>query len=123
MMKSLSAVLVTAFVLAPHLSAQTIAVGTWTGTMTPPQQSAAPVTFEVSGSGDSLAVTMVAPGLGRAPFSQLRWVEGKLLFQWNADDVLVKCELSKQDSGSYRGPCTDAEGGTGQIEMVPPAKP
>ena len=122
MMKSLSAVIVTAFVLAPHLTAQSLAVGTWTGTMTPPQKSAAAVTYEVTGTGDSLAVTMVIPG-HRAPFSHIRWVEGKLLFEWTAGDTLVKCELSKQGNGGYRGPCTDAEGGTGQLDMVPPAKP
>jgi len=105
------------------LSGQGLQSGTWTGSMTPPNESAAAVTFQVTGAGDSLAITMVLLGMGSTPFSQIHWDAGKLLFQWHADDLLVKCELNKQDSGGYRGPCTDDKGMTGQIDMIPPSKP
>ena len=125
MAKSLQVTLAIAAALAgaSALSAQGLQAGTWTGTMTPPNESAAAVTFTVAGSGDSLAVTMVLPGMGSAPFSEIRWDAGKLLFQWHAGDTLVKCELAKQDNGGYRGPCTDDKGMTGHIDMTPPRKP
>ncbi len=105
------------------LPAQTLLAGTWTGTMSPPSDSPVAVTYEVAGSGDSLAVTMVLPNGMRAPFSEVRMADGKLLFQWAAGPTIVKCELAKQESGGFRGPCTDSEGMTGQMEMVPPTKP
>ena len=112
-----------AFAAPVTLPAQSLAAGTWTGTMRPPGNDSVAVTFEVSGSGDSLAVTMLLPNGIRAPFSELRLAEGKLMFQWAAGDTTVKCDLAKQESGGFRGPCTDSEGMTGQIEMVPPTKP
>lgn len=125
MMKALGISLAIAAALAAPvtLPAQSLAAGTWTGTMSPPSDAAVAVTFEVSRSGDSLAVTMVLPGGQRASFSELRWADSKLLFQWAAGPTIVKCELAKQESGGFRGPCTDSEGMTGQIEMVPPTKP
>lgn len=104
------------------LSGQSLQAGSWSGTMTPPNESAVEVTFQVTGSGDSLAITMVLPGQGSTPFSQIRWEGGKLLFQWHAGDLLVKCELTQQESGGYRGPCTDDKGMTGQIDMLPPRR-
>ena len=112
-----------AFAGASALSAQGLQAGTWNGTMTPPNESAVAVNFKVAGTGDSLAVTMVLPGVDSMPFSQIRWDAGKLLFQWHAGDMLVKCELAKQDNGGYRGSCIDDKGMTGTIEMIPPSKP
>lgn len=125
MMKPLGITLAIAAALAAPvtLPAQNLAAGTWTGTMSPPTDAAVAVTFEVSGTGDSLAVTMVLPGGQRASFSDLRLADGKLLFQWAAGPTTVKCELAKQETGGFRGPCTDSEGMTGQIEMVPPTRP
>jgi hypothetical protein len=105
------------------LSGQTLQSGTWTGTMKPPNEPAATVTFQVTGTGDSLAISMVLLGVDSTAFSEIRWQAGKLLFQWHAGDLVVKCELSKQDSGGYRGPCTDDKGMTGQMDMIPPSKP
>lgn len=125
MKQSLPVTLAIALVLvgASALSGQTLAPGTWTGTMSPPNDSPAAVTFTVTGAGDSLAVTMNVPGMGTAPFNELRWDSGKLLFQWHAGDTLVKCALASEANGGYKGPCTDDQGGTGTIEMVPPSKP
>ncbi|HEY7684570.1 MAG TPA: hypothetical protein VH833_00560 [Gemmatimonadales bacterium] len=116
-------VIVTALAAPVTLPAQNLPAGTWTGTMSPPTDAAVPVTFEVSGSGDSLAISMVLPTGQRAPFNELRLADGKLLFQWAAGPTIVKCDLAKQESGGFKGPCTDSEGMTGQIEMVPPTKP
>lgn len=113
-----------ALVWAGALSGQSLRPGTWTGTLAPPDGPPAAVTFQVSGTGDSLSITMTVPEMGIAPFSQLRVVSGKLSFQWQAGDKLVKCELTKQENGSYKGSCVDDDNKAGtMMEMIPPSKP
>ena len=112
-----------ALVWAGALSGQSLPSGTWTGTLAAPDRSPAAVTFQVSGTGDSISITMTVPDMGIAPFSQLRVVSGKLSFQWQAGDKLVKCELTKQENGSYKGSCVDDTDKAGTIEMIPPSKP
>jgi hypothetical protein len=112
-----------ALVWAGALSGQSLRPGTWTGTLAPPDGPPAAVTFQVAGIGDSISITMTVPDMGVAPFSQLRVVSGKLSFQWQAGDKLVKCELTKQENGSYKGSCVDDDNKAGTIEMIPPSKP
>jgi hypothetical protein len=102
------------------LHAQKLAAGSWTGTMSPPDDDAVAVTYDVAGSGDSLAITMHGPGGRQLPFSHIRFENDTLLFEWSPGETNIRCALVVQADGGYKGPCTDSEGKTGQLVMVPP---
>jgi hypothetical protein len=104
------------------LCAQTLPAGKWSGTMAPPSSEGVAVSFDVAGIDDSLVITMTGPDGRQIPFGAIRVESGKLEFQWSPGNTTVQCELTKQDDGTYRGPCTDTEGMTGQLAMVPPPK-
>jgi hypothetical protein len=104
----------------PRLHAQSLAAGTWTGTMTPPTSGTVTVTYAVAGTGDSITISMKAPDGRQLPFNHIRFESGKLLFDWSPGGTTVTCALESQPDGGYRGPCTDLEGKTGHLAMVPP---
>ncbi len=99
--------------------AQGLKSGTWSGTGAGPGGEAFDITFEVRNDGDSLSIALIAPDGESFPLSQIRLEEGKLLFQWEPG-VVVNCVLVPGEGGSFSGPCTDEEGGTGTLTMVPP---
>lgn len=106
--------------LAPGVHAQHLAAGTWTGTMSPPDNDDVAVTYDIVAAGDSLAITMHGPGERQVPFTHIRFEDGKLLFEWNPGGTDIQCTLEPQADGGYQGPCTDSEGKTGHLAMVPP---
>jgi hypothetical protein len=103
------------------LTAQSLASGIWTGKGVGPGGEEFPITFEVDGSSDSVAITIVTPDGEKLVASEIRFEEGKLLFKWEPG-VVVSCTLSPADDGGFSGPCADEEGGTGTITMIPPPK-
>lgn len=108
--------------LSTGLRAQTLHPGTWSGSVTDPGGEEAPVTYEVTVTGDTLHISMtvaVPDGPPAFAFSNVHFEQGKLLFTWNAN-VDINCSLDPAEGGSYAGSCTDSEGKSGQMKMVPP---
>lgn len=108
--------------LSSGLCAQTLAPGTWSGSVTDPGGDEAAVTYEVSVTGDTLHINMtvvVPDGPPAFPFTNIHFDQGKLLFTWNAN-VDINCSLDPVEGGGYAGTCTDTEGKSGQMRMIPP---
>jgi len=105
--------------------AQGIVNGKWSGPVTSPFGSTNQFTYSVSGSADSLSISVAeAAGGGSVPFSDIRLVGDTLRFTWPTGPAgagLV-CRLFRQESGAFEGTCSDAEGREGQIRMDPPAE-
>ncbi|MGE0353240.1 MAG: hypothetical protein AB7I33_09935 [Gemmatimonadales bacterium] len=99
--------------------AQSLKLGTWTGTVIPPDGDPVAVTFDVAMTGDTLKVTMHVPEAPSFEFSKIRFEEGKLLFSWMPGPE-VRCTLVPADDGSYSGDCIDDTGESGTMSMVPP---
>ena len=100
------------------LAAQELAVGTWTGTMVPPEGISAPVAFEVVDD-EGLAITMTVEGTTPRPLETIV-LNGDLLtfsFVMGSD---VRCELERQPDGSFTGPCASGDMRMGTLTMVPP---
>jgi hypothetical protein len=106
-------------VSASGLAAQKLEVGAWTGTGVGPSGEAADVSFDVRMNGDTLMIDLNGPDGQSMPLTDIRFEEGKLLFTWEPG-VVVKCVLSPVEGGGYDGPCTDENGGSGRLTMVPP---
>lgn len=104
---------------ASDLNAQTVATGTWTGTVTPPDGQITDVQYTVATVGDTLQISLNIPNGPSFPFSNIRLDKGNLLFSWSPD-VTIDCSLAQQKDGSFQGDCTDKRGVTGQLAMVPP---
>jgi hypothetical protein len=101
------------------LQAQKLAPGTWTGKGVDPGGEEFPFTVEVQSAGDSLTMAIVGPDGEGLALNNIRFTDGKLLFQWEPG-VVVNCELSPVEGGGYSGPCSDESGGSGVITITPP---
>jgi hypothetical protein len=110
-----------AFVAAPSapLSAQELATGTWSGTITPPDGGPAAVTFEVSSEGDDLSIMIMGPDGQSTSLNDVQMMGEALHFTIDFG-VLVTCHLDPQDEGGFGGECTGSDGQTGTLTMVPP---
>ncbi len=104
------------------LAAQKLEAGTWTGTVSPPGEPAAAVTYDVKVAGDTIGITLNAGEHGSFPFTEVKLVEGKLQFSWGPGGMLLKCELKLREDRSWVGPCTDPGGMSGELVMIPPKK-
>lgn len=104
---------------AVPLTAQDLKVGTWTGTMVPPEGLSAPVAFEVVDD-SGLAITMTVEGTAPRPLETIA-LNGDLLtfsFSMGTD---VRCELERQADGSFTGPCSSGAMRKGTLTMEPPS--
>jgi hypothetical protein len=101
-------------------SAQTIKAGTWTGTVQPPGTEVYPVTYVVAVAKDSVAITIRQEQMGTFQARDIRVLADRITFAWSPGNDNVKCVLMKKDDNSYAGDCTDADGGTGHLVMIPP---
>ena len=117
----LPALLLVLFAAPAALAAQKLETGTWTGTLMPPGEEAHAVTFLVRTSGDTTFITLRADPIGDLPFENIKVLADRITFSFSPG-VVVNCILMRRDDGSYKGVCTDSDGGTGVIEMIPPAK-
>ena len=105
---------------AASVHAQALPTGTWTGTMTPPEGREVPVTYEVTPSGDGLAITMTVEGSGPRPLEDIRIEGGRLRFAFQMGSR-VSCDLQRMDDGTYSGPCSAAGAQGGDLTMRPPS--
>jgi hypothetical protein len=101
------------------LQAQSLKTGTWTGKGIAPEGEEFAITLDVQMKGDTLVIAMHAPDGAILPLTNIRFEDSKLLFTFTPG-VVVNCTLSPVEGGGYSGPCTDEEGGTGEITMMPP---
>lgn len=97
-----------------------LVAGTWTGTVIPPD-GATDVTYEVSYSGDTLNIVLVAGQHGRFPLHELAVTATKISFSFTPGPRVV-CALTADDKGAYSGDCTDDGGLVVPMTMVPPSK-
>ena len=119
-MRSLHTTLVVAaFVMPASLAAQKLAPGTWTGTITPPDQGSRNATFDVRQSGDTTKITLKADDRVVEAY-QVKVESNRLLFTFSPGGGAIQCTLLLRDDKSYSGDCLDAQGGRGVIVMKPP---
>ena len=99
--------------------AQALVSGTWTGTVIPPNGELIEVTYTVHAADDSLSIMMHVPEMGDIPFRELHVTDDKLTCNWSVDTELM-CEFDLKAGNQYEGTCTDIQGESGQVTMVPP---
>jgi hypothetical protein len=114
---------VAAILTAPvATAAQKLEPGTWTGTVTPPDDPAVDVTYVVKVTGDVTTIQLQAAQHGTFEFKDIKFDAGKLTFSWTAGDTPLKCTLALRDDKAWAGTCLDAESKAGQLVMIPPKK-
>jgi hypothetical protein len=119
-MRALSSLAVAAFLVLPgSLTAQKLAAGTWTGTISPPDQGALEAAFDVRTSGDTTKITLKADGR-TIEATDVKVEADKVLFTFSPGNNSIRCTLLLRDDKSYSGDCLDAQGGKGVIVMRPP---
>jgi hypothetical protein len=106
-------------VLPASLAAQKLATGTWTGTISPPNEAAIEATFNVRMSGDTTKITLNADGHA-IEATEIKVEPKQLLFTFAPGGNSVRCTLLLRDDKSYSGDCLDTNGGKGVIVMRPP---
>ena len=106
-------------VMPAVLAAQKLTPGTWTGTISPPDQSALDASFVVRTAGDTTKLTLMAGGM-EVEASDVKVESTRLLFSWAPGDATVKCSLLLREDKSYSGDCIDDKGEKGTIVMRPP---
>ena len=120
-MRSLNRVLIGVLivVMPASLTAQKLTAGTWTGTITPPDQPALDAAFDVRMSGDTTKITLKVAGQA-AEAADVKVEATRLLFTFSPGGTTVNCTLLLRDDKSYSGDCLDPQGGKGVIVMRPP---
>ena len=120
-MRSLHRTLIAVATLAlpASLSAQKLTAGTWTGTISPPDQGALEATFAVRLSGDTTKITLKADGQ-EVEATDIKVEAKRLLFTFSPGGNSIKCTLLLRDDKTYSGDCLDPQGGKGVIVMKPP---
>jgi hypothetical protein len=108
-----------ALVMPASLAAQKLTAGTWTGTISPPDQGALEATFDVRMSGDTTKITMKADGRA-IEVADVKVEATRLLFTFSPGGPTIQCTLLLRDDKSYSGDCVDPQGGKGVIVMKPP---
>lgn len=106
-------------VMPASLAAQKLTPGTWTGTISPPDQGSLEAVFDVRVSGDTTKITMKADGR-EIEVSDLKVEATRLLFSFSPGGNTIRCTLVLRDDKSYSGDCLDPQGGKGVIVMKPP---
>ena len=119
-MRSLHTVVIGLVALMPaSLAAQKLTPGTWTGTISPPNENALDASFVVRMAGDTTKLTLQAGGM-ELEASDVKVESTRLLFSWAPGDATVKCTLLLREDKSYSGDCIDDKGEKGTIVMRPP---
>ena len=120
-MRSFRKTLIGAAILAmpASLAAQKLAVGTWTGTISPPDGQSLDATFDLRMVGDTTKLTLKAAGREMIA-SDIKVEPKQIVFAFSPGGQAVRCTLLLRDDKSYSGDCLDPQGGKGVIVMRPP---
>jgi hypothetical protein len=110
---------VLALVMPASLAAQKLTAGTWTGTISPPDNAVMNAIFDVRLSGDTTKITMKADGR-EIEVANVKVEASRLLFTFSPGGDTIQCTLLLRDDKSYSGDCLDPQGGKGVIVMKPP---
>jgi hypothetical protein len=110
---------IVALVMPASLAAQKLTPGTWTGTISPPDNAALDASFVVRMSGDTTKITLKADGR-EVEASEVKVDANRLLFTFAPGGGTVRCTLLLRDDKSYSGDCIDEQGSKGVIVMKPP---
>ena len=108
-----------ALAMPASLAAQKLTPGTWTGTISPPDQGALDASFVVRMAGDTTKLTLKADGR-EIEASDITVEATRLLFAFSPGGNTIRCTLLLRDDKSYSGDCIDPSGGKGTIVMKPP---
>jgi len=108
-----------ALAIPAALSAQKITAGTWTGSISPPDNTSMEATFAVRMSGDTTKITLQAGGQS-VEATDVKVEATRLLFTFSPGGNSIRCTLLLKDDKSYSGDCLDPQGGKGVIVMKPP---
>jgi hypothetical protein len=111
-------VVVVTLALPASLSAQKLTAGTWTGTISPPNDPMMEASFVVRMSGDTTKITLKADG-HEIEASDVKVEPTRLLFTFSPGET-IRCTLLLRDDKSYSGDCLDSQGAKGVIVMKPP---
>ena len=119
-MRSLHSLLIAAALAMPaSLAAQKMTPGTWTGTISPPDNAVLDATFDVRMSGDTTKITLKADGRV-IEATDVKVEADRLLFTFSGGGNAIRCTLLLRNDKSYSGDCLDPQGGKGVIVMRPP---
>lgn len=102
------------------IAAQKLETGTWTGSIATPDGDMIDVTFDVRTSGDTTTITMIGE-MGSIPLDNVKVLADRITLSFTPGPV-VSCVLMRNEDGSYKGDCTDPDGGKGVLTMIPPKK-
>jgi len=115
------AALAAAMLGAAPASAQDMALGTWTGSLTPPGAEPVPVSYTVEQTDGKLSIVMNEDINGEMPFQDVVYDGSVLVFWWDIG-VRIDCAL-RWSEGSLQGTCSDGRpGGDGSMLMTPPSE-
>jgi hypothetical protein len=110
-----------AMLAAAPASAQDMALGTWTGSLTPPGAEPVPVSYTVERTDGKLSIMMNEDINGEMPFQDVVYDGSVLVFWWDIG-VRIDCAL-RWNEGSLQGTCSDGRpGGDGPMLMTPPSE-
>ena len=114
-------VLATGVAAAPIPHAQQLKAGTWTGTVTPPDDAMLDVLYTVTNEDGGTQIALQVPEMGmELAFENVQVEDGALTFNVSVDTTYLDCEMTRQDDGSFEGYCVDPDGEAGFLTMVPP---
>jgi hypothetical protein len=119
-MRALYSLVIAATLALPgSLEAQKLTPGSWTGSISPPDNAAMDATFDVSAAGDTTKITLKADGRA-IEATDVKVESDRLLFTFSPGNNAIRCTLMLRDDKSYSGDCIDAQGAKGVIVMKPP---
>ena len=104
------------------LSAQTLEAGTWTGKITPPDSPPFPVTVKVTAAEESVSAELRWGDFGRFPLREIEVADDRITFtlMFGEGDAL-RCDLARQDDGSFAGDCVNEDDEPGGLILTPPS--
>lgn len=105
-----------ALVFAAPAGAQTLAAGTWTGTLNLSNGPTIQVQFIVEGEGDAMEVVMKAVDGPPRPVTDLELSDDGMSFTWGA----FNCTLERKGDSEFEGECSGAA--EAQIALAAPTE-
>src|SRR5262245_62089225 len=91
--------------------------GTWSGKVTPQDQSPIHITLEVAEKAEGLEIAVTIPQRGTFKAASIKLETDRLAFSIVPGAATVICSLNKQADASYVGDCTDDGGETVRLVM------